>query len=69
LFNKEIFMPKRKNPGNPFEFPNPNKEPEINPIPVPEEPKIVPEEDPDAIPDEEPDETPPYEVPPPGEGP
>ena len=62
-------MPKRRNPGNPFEVPDPGRRPEISPRTVPEEPHVVPEEDPDAIPDEEPEELPPYEIPPPSEGP
>ena len=61
-------MPKKKQPGRPFEIPSPEKNPEINPPADPEEP-IIPEEDPDIIPDEDPFKTPPYEIPPPAEGP
>lgn len=61
-------MPKKKDPGKPFEIPSPGKQPEIMPPADPEEP-IIPGEDPDIIPDEDPFETPPNEIPPPGEGP
>ncbi len=61
-------MPKKIQPGKPFEIPSPEKHPEINLPAEPEEP-IVHEEDPDIIPDEDPFETPAYEIPSPAEGP
>jgi hypothetical protein len=61
-------MPKKKQPGSPFEIPAPQKRPDIVQPIDPEEP-IIPEEDPEVIPDDDPFETPPYEIPEPGEGP
>ena len=61
-------MPKKEQPGKPFEIPLPEKLPEIE-LPVDPEDPIIPMEDPDIIPDENPFITPPDEMPAPAEGP
>ena len=50
-------MPKKVEPVEPDEFPQPIKEPELNPPHVPENPEL-PKEAPPAIPDENPEQKP-----------
>ena len=61
-------MGKIKKPRNPFEVPQPDRDPEIKPGTIPENP-VMPEEDPEIIPEKEPEEPggpSPAEIPPPG---
>jgi hypothetical protein len=68
LLNNYTIMGKTKKPGNPFEVPQPDRNPEVKPDAIPEKPAL-PEEEPEIVPEEEPEEPggpSPAEIPPPG---